>query len=282
MKTERVANYLPGTQIEIINPVLPHRQLQHAVFDFDGTISLIREGWQQIMASMMVEILLTTPTAEDKASLGRLMTDYVAQSTGQPTINQMVRLAEEVGQRGGRPQSPQEYKRIYIDRLEVRIENRLAGLSKGQLDLAELVVPGIREILATLSRQNVICYLASGTDERHVINEARILGVADFFDGRMYGARDDGNTISKKMLIDRILSEYDLVGYELVIFGDGHDEIYHAAQANAIAVGVASNEAERQGINLSKRRQLIQAGADIIIPDFREYNILLGYLNGTE
>ena len=40
----------------------------------------------------------------------------------------------------------------------------------------------------------------------------------------------------------------------------------------------ASDEAARRGINEWKRERLIQAGADVIIPDFREQNALLAYL----
>ena len=46
-------NFLPGTQIEIVNDV-GHANVKHALFDFDGTISLLREGWQNIMGPMMV------------------------------------------------------------------------------------------------------------------------------------------------------------------------------------------------------------------------------------
>jgi hypothetical protein len=63
----------------------------------------------------------------------------------------------------------------------------------------------------------------------------------------------------------------------LAVFGDGCDEIEHAAAAGSLAVGVASNEAERQGINETKRQQLIQVGAGIIISDFREYKAFLRY-----
>jgi phosphoglycolate phosphatase-like HAD superfamily hydrolase len=83
------------------------------------------------------------------------------------------------------------------------------------------------------------------------------------------------------MLIDKILGEHHLSGPELVVFGDGNDEICHAARAGCLAVGVASNEVERQGVNELKRQQLIQVGADMIIPDFREGELLFQYLTGT-
>ncbi|MDR3173994.1 MAG: hypothetical protein LBU19_07080, partial [Treponema sp.] len=35
--------------IEVVRREVPRGRFRFAIFDFDGTISLIREGWQQIM-----------------------------------------------------------------------------------------------------------------------------------------------------------------------------------------------------------------------------------------
>ncbi len=271
--------YLPNTQIELINPNLPRHRFSHALFDFDGTISLIREGWQQLMAEVMVEMLLDTPQAEDEVTLHRLAADYVSGSTGQATIFQMEYLVEAVKQRRGTPKSALEYKQIFLERLIRQVEQRLAGVEGDRSRLAQLMVPGVATVLATLRRQSVTCYLASGTDEQHVVNEARILGVAGYFNGGIYGARDD-RMVTKKVLIRQILSENNLPGHQLVVFGDGAEEIARAAQAGCIAVGVASNEVERQGINEAKRHKLLEAGADLIVPDFGDGDRLLRYLTG--
>ena len=275
-------NYLPDTQIEIIDPNAARTQFRHALFDFDGTVSLIREGWQQVMIPMMVEILRTTPAAEDEATIHRVVTDFVTRLTGKQTIYQMIQLAEEVTKRDGHPQEPLTYKYDYLDRLWARIEGRVARLKAGEIDPAELVVPGAIEILAALRERGVTCYLASGTDEPYVIAEAVALGVTDYFDGGIYGALDDYQNFSKKMVIDRILRQHQLPGHELLTFGDGYVEIENTAAVCGLAVGVASNEAERQGIDAWKRQRLVEAGAAIIIPDFREYEALLDYLNGRD
>ncbi len=274
--------YLPNTQVEIINPDFSRAQFRHALFDFDGTISLIREGWQQVMIPMMVEILLATPEAEDEATINQIVTDFVTRLTGKQTIYQMIQLAEEIEQRGGQPQDPLMYKYDYLDRLWARIEDRVAALKQGRLDPTEMVVPGAMEILAELREREVTCYLASGTDEPYVIDEAQALGVADFFNGGIYGALDDYQNFSKKMVIDRILNEHQLAGHELLTFGDGYVEIENTAAVGGLAVGVASNESERRGVDAWKRQRLIEAGADIIIPDFRDFEPLLNYLNSRE
>ncbi len=43
-------------------------------------------------------------------------------------------------------------------------------------------------------------------------------------------------------------------------------------------MGVASDEKNRAGIDAWKRSRLISAGADLIIPDFRERELLEHYL----
>ena len=55
-------------------------------------------------------------------------------------------------------------------------------------------------------------------------------------------------------------------------------EIENAKEVGAIAVGVASVEDNMYNMNADKRERLIRAGADIIIPDFREGSQLLNYL----
>jgi phosphoglycolate phosphatase-like HAD superfamily hydrolase len=263
--------------LEIINPGITRGQIRHALFDFDGTLSLIREGWQEVMISMMVELLLRTPQHESETELRTIVTEYVDLLTGKQTIYQMIQLAEEVEKRGGKAQDPVEYKWLYLERLWAKIEGRVEGLKTGRLDRESLMVPGAVQILETLHDRGVTCYLASGTDEVYVLDEAKALGLSGYFDG-IYGALDDYQTYSKRMVIDRILNEYDLNGSQLVTFGDGYVEIENTKAVGGIAVGLATNEAERQGVDEWKRGRLIAAGADLIIPDFGQHQELVAYL----
>jgi phosphoglycolate phosphatase-like HAD superfamily hydrolase len=191
----------------------------------------------------------------------------------------MIQLAEEITLRGGKPQDPLVYKHMYLDRLWERIKDRVAALKAGRVPPDDLMVPGARAMLEAMRARGVRCYLASGTDEPAVLDEAQSLLLAPYFAG-IYGAQDDYKRFSKKMLIERIIAENRLDGSEFVAFGDGFVEIEEAKRVNGIAVGVASNEAERAGIDAWKRDRLIQAGADIIVPDFRDHEELVGYLFG--
>ncbi len=120
-----------GEGIEIINPHIERGFIRHALFDFDGTLSLIREGWQLVMVPMMVEILKQTPQAESEEELYHVVTEYVERLTGKQTIYQMIQLCEEIRKRGGSPLTPVDYKHQYHERLWQRIEHRVAGLKSG-------------------------------------------------------------------------------------------------------------------------------------------------------
>ena len=262
---------------EIITPNIIRGQIRQALFDFDGTLSLIREGWQGIMIPMMVEILLETPGHESESELTELVTEYVYRLTGKQTIYQMIRLTEEIQKRGGDPLTPLEYKWIYLERMNAHIVKRINGLASGDIHPEEMIVPGAYDILSSMKVLGVTCYLASGTDEVYVTKEAAALKIDHYFAG-IYGARDDYKNFSKKMVIENILHENQLNGPEFIAFGDGYVEIEDTHLAGGIAVGVASNEASRQGIDEWKRRRLIEAGADIIIPDFRHQDQLINFL----
>ncbi len=259
--------------IEIISP-FKTLHIRSALFDFDGTISLIREGWQEVMILMMVQLLLQTPHHESEVELTTIVSDFVERLTGKQTIYQMIRLAEEVEKRGGAPETPLVYKKMYLNLLWQRIGGRVAALKKKSIAAETMMVPGALDMLRALQQRSIPCYLASGTDESYVLDEAAALGVESCFAG-IYGAQDNYKQFSKRMVIERIIKNHALQPGEFVTFGDGYVEIEETKAVDGLAVGVASNEAARSGIDAWKRKRLITAGADIIVPDFRDHQALL-------
>ncbi|MCA9446733.1 MAG: HAD family hydrolase [Candidatus Omnitrophica bacterium] len=265
--------------IEIINANLRRGHFKHAVFDFDGTISLIREGWQDVMIPMMVEILMATGTDESEEEIHDLVKLFVTDLTGKQTIYQMIRLAEEVEKRGGTPKEPVDYKWQYLDLLNERIKDRLDALKSGSSEPIDWVVPGSYDLLNALKDRGTRLYLASGTDEKFVFEEAELLKTTEYFDG-IYGAQDDYKKFSKKMVIERILRENEVSGEELITFGDGYVEIENTHDVGGVGIGVATDEKNRVGVDDWKRSRLIKAGADVIIPEYRETAVLVPYLYG--
>lgn len=266
--------------LEILRPLPQGSHPRYAVLDFDGTVSLIREGWQDIMIPYFTDELAVTPQGAQlpRSELAELARDFVFVNTGKQTIYQCIELANQITRLGGTPQDPQVYKDEYVRRLLEAIDQRLEGLRGGSIPREELLVPGSVELLEMLRRHGVQLYLASGTDDPHVKIEAALLGLDQYFDGHIYGAQRDYKTFSKKMVIDRIIQENNLSGTELLGFGDGYVEIENIRSVGGYACGVASNEKTRQGIDEWKRERLTGVGADIIIPDYRCVEELEAYL----
>ncbi|HAA60488.1 MAG TPA: haloacid dehalogenase [Planctomycetaceae bacterium] len=276
---EATGEFLPGTSIEIFSDGRGESPPAYALFDFDGTLSLVREGWVDVMVPMMVEILQQAPTAESADELAAVCREFVDELTGKQTIYQMMRLAEEVRQRGGRAAEPLEYKRLYHERLMERIEGRRDRLRSGEVEPESMLVPGSLEMLQGLADRGVSLYLASGTDEAYVREEAELLKIDRFFGPHIYGAVDDFRSFSKQMVIERLLDHNEVDASRLVGFGDGYVEIDNVKTSGGLAVGVATDESARNGrTDAWKRDRLVGVGADVIVPDFGETAALLNWM----
>jgi rfaE bifunctional protein kinase chain/domain len=287
----RHAQYLNDSEIEVVNE-LPHQlNISHAIFDHDGTISTLREGWEQIMVPMMIKAILGEHFQDaDEAIYHKVhdrVIDFVDKTTGIQTLVQMKGLVDLVREFGLVPEEQIldefGYKQIYNDELLKMVRVREAKLSRGELSLEDVTLKNAVKLLETLHKSGVTLYLASGTDEEDVKNEARILGYDHLFEGGIYGAVGDVKKEAKKIVLDRILNDIgDAKTGQVAAFGDGPVEIRETRKRGGITVGIASNEVKRHSLNENKRSRLIKAGADIIIPDFSQLPKLLQLLNVNE
>ena len=267
--------------IEFAPSFQPRPEISHVVFDFDGTLSLIREGWPVIMLGMFEEML--PPRHGDVAEeVRRMLFDDMMKLNGKQTIYQMMQFAERVKERGGAPQEPLWYKHEYLRRLEQKIQDRIVDLQAKRCSPERFLLHGSRELLENLRRRSLNLYLASGTDEIFVKREAALLGVTEFFGERIYGAQDDYKSFSKKMVIERILRENAIPGARLLAFGDGYVEIQNTKEVGGLAVAVASDEANNGSgkVDEWKRNRLLGVGADIVIPDYRDADALMAKILG--
>ena len=284
----RSARYLPDSEIELCNEsVLEHLgEIKHAVFDHDGTISTLREGWEEIMEPVMIKAILGDEYNNvDQVGYNEVVKqvkDFINKTTGIQTIFQMeglVKLVEEFRY------VPKEkildkyaYKKIYNDALMELVNLRLHKLKNGELDVSDFTLKGAYQFLQELKKRKITMYLASGTDVEDVIKEATLLGYADVFDGGIYGAMHDVTRFSKKMVMEKIIKENNLKGKELAVFGDGPVEIRECRRFDGIATGITSNEIRRYGMDIEKRSRLVKAGAQLLISDFSQYHKLLKLL----
>lgn len=261
--------------IEVINPNHPRGGFAAAIFDFDGTLSLLRRNWQDVMIPMMVDELMATGTSESREQLMEHVEEYVMRLNGRQTIYQMMQLAEEVQRRGGTPRDPLQYKHQYHELLWKQVSRRIERIRRGEVAPEDMTVPGSEALLKRLCQSGITLYLASGTDLKYVKSELAILELDSYFGPRVYGALDDYKKFSKAQIIQQMIAETNVAGRHIVGFGDGFVEMEEVKRVGGLAVGVASDENARRGINAWKRNRLIRAGADIIIGDYRRLDTLL-------
>ncbi len=270
--------------MERITPGVDASGARVVLFDFDGTVSLIRAGWMDEMVPMMVEILAETRSGESEEQLRSVVEEFVWRLTGKQTMYQMIALAENVQARGGKPRDPLEYKNIYLERLHGRIRHRLEELEAGHVPPEKYMVPGVRLVLERLHARGLQMYLASGTDQVYMRHEADLLDVSRYFEGGVYGALDDYKSFSKRILIARLIASAGAKGEEFLGFGDGYVEIENVKEVGGVAVGVATDEPECLTVDEWKRQRLAGVGADFIIPNYLCYQELLDTLfpNGKQ
>ncbi|MCX8064445.1 MAG: HAD family hydrolase [Candidatus Hydrogenedentes bacterium] len=274
-----VRQFLPSTEIEVVNPDIELGRIKHVLFDFDGTISLLREGWQKIMGPMCVEMICGEhePTPE----IVKEVEDMIEETTGIQTIFQMQRLVEMVKKHGLVPKDKVldewGYKAIYNERLLRPVRERIKRLQSGELTVEQLTVRKVFNFLEELKKRGVIMYVFSGTDREDVQNEAKVLGVDKYF-AEIWGALPSIEEYSKEKVIKEIIATHNLHGPEVMAVGDGPVELRNVKEQGGIALGVASDEKRGYGWDLHKRKRLLRAGADILIPDYHEWDKLIKFL----
>lgn len=271
----------PDWSLEIIEPVENGREFKIAMFDFDGTLSLIREGWQEIMIPYFCEEFFSSvpERAESDDEVLALVTDFVDELTGKQTIFQCMQLKAEIEKRGGKAKEAMDYKNEYLRRLFLKIESKRQGLADGTISPVELLVKGSEEFLIALKNQGIEIFCASGTDQPQVIEEAKLLGLDKYFGDNIFGALDEhASQCSKELVINRVLNDKNVKGENLLSFGDGFVEIELVKNVGGYAVAVATDEQNQCGVNEQKRARLLCAGAHAVIPDFENTEALIKHL----
>jgi bifunctional ADP-heptose synthase (sugar kinase/adenylyltransferase)/phosphoglycolate phosphatase-like HAD superfamily hydrolase len=281
------AHFHPGTEIELVTSLPQRRGFRHVIFDHDGTLSTLRESWESIMEPVMVRAILgKDERTEDEALYDNVVAavrDYIDKTTGIQTLVQMKGLVNLVRRFKCVPESEIldefGYKKLYKEKLSEMVNGRIRKLQKGELSIQDFTIKKAVEFLHALHQKGVQLYLASGTDLEEVEREAEILGYRSLFGNRVYGALGDITKEAKRIVLERILADIGDVGAEKILtFGDGPVEIRETQKKGGYTVGVASDEIRRYSLNHAKRKRLIEAGADVIIPDYCQMDRLLPML----
>ncbi len=282
-KDVRLASYIEDSDIEIINPDILNsfsRYPKICIFDHDGTISVLRQGWEEIMIEVMIEAIsgdkYSSLSSKEIEKITNQSKELIEKTTGVQTIIQMKELVKliEFNNYVERDKilDAWDYKKIYNDRLLITVAKRKEKFFNQQISIEDVTIKDSLKALDTFSQNGSKVYLASGTDKQDVIDEATFLGYGQYFTGGIHGSVGNIEMDPKRKVIKDLISEIEcsenIETCECVVFGDGPVEMREAKKHGLIAIGIISDETRRWGKNLAKRERLILGGADILIPDF--------------
>ena len=245
------------------------KKIVAAVFDFDGTLSTLRCGWETVMEPLMLECIFGDGYTEENK---REVRDYIKDSTGIQTILQMKWLAERVKKQGKMPLDPWEYKAEYNRRLMINVEKNKADAQAGKAD--HYIMRGAKKFLVALKERGIRLYAASGTDEEDVIKEAEALGLSCFFE-EIAGAKPHSENCSKEATLERLIAKNHS---GLLVVGDGPVEIRLGKAVGACTLGICGKEKELCGFDDVKIQRLTKAGAHALVDCFENVDKILTWL----
>ncbi|MEE3232613.1 MAG: HAD family hydrolase [Candidatus Latescibacterota bacterium] len=241
------------------------------LFDFDGTLSWLRSGWPELMTSLLSSHL---PLLQDETPEARNKTlDGISFGlSGQATMVQMQHFVKLAELREQTVPSADILYRDYAFQLNKVVNDRISSIQNHEKNPTDFIIPGSLEFLTWLKSNGETCAIVSGTEEKHVRKEAKLLGLTSFFGDRIYGCKGDPFKYNKASIFSRLMEETNVSGNDMVAFGDGPVEIIECKRLGGYAVAICTNEHQLKTTNCNpkKRAQLLAAGADVAIPDFLE------------
>jgi len=251
---------------------------RYAVLDWDGTISRLREGWQNLMLGIFMGVLCQAELKQEnmKATMEDCMIS-IDKLTGKPTYSQMLDLANRVSALGKKPMHALDYKKAYTTLLDRQVLNRLELLYEGKAVVTDFLVPGSREFLRLLHQKGIKVFVATGSDETPVMHELEELGIMQYCVA-VKGCHDKkAGEDPKYTVIKNLIEETKARKGEIFTCGDGFVEVELGAK-NGLAVGVNTKDDNYFKMNQNKFDKLVKAGADVVINDFLEYEKLVNLI----
>jgi phosphoglycolate phosphatase-like HAD superfamily hydrolase len=252
-------------------------QISHVVFDFDGTIAWLKHGWPDILANVLLPYF-PNPGHE---TLRTLRAEILALN-GKPPIFQIRRCLELAAQSANKLPEADQLMTQYASKLAAVIKERVAAIRGGDISSASFLVHGTTSLLNQLFERDLTLIILSGTEQKWVQEEAELLGLKPYFGRHIYGSTADLMASSKEAVVSRLLAEENIAGQHLLSFGDGPVEIQVTKKVGGLAVGVASDEDVNGSGKMDPQKQthLKDAGADMLIPDYRDANALIESIFG--
>jgi len=247
-------------------------QISHVVFDFDGTIAWLKHGWPDILANVLLPYW---PDASHETL--RILRAEILALNGKPPIFQIRRCLEMEARSGSKLPEPEQLMTQYASKLAAVIKERVVAIRRGDVSPESFLVYGTMPLLNQLRDRDLTLVILSGTEQKWVQEEAELLGLKPYFGQHIYGSTTDLIASSKDAVVSRLLTEENIAGEHLLSFGDGPVEIQVTKKVGGLAVGVASDEDVNGSGKMDPQKQVLlkDAGADVLIPDYRDASALI-------
>lgn len=247
-----------------------------AIFDFDGTLSTLRFGWEHIMLDVLMSVLgqggLNTPDRRLQ------LEQFIRETTGIQTAFQMQQFTGLLTGWGyANVRDPWYYKDLYNEALMEMVRTRTSALINQKTVPEDYRMAGSVEFLRELADRNIQMFIASGTDHEDVVREVEALGFSPFFRD-IKGAPHRKLSCPKEAAFAQAVEDFGFTPEEILVVGDGKVEIRLAVEKGAWPLGLASDEARRRGVDPIKKERLIRAKAWAISGDFLCKNEILEWL----
>lgn len=249
----------------------PERKFTLAAVDFDGTMSLIRIGWQQVMHGVMKAALY-----DYHPNLTHIDADirtYIAHSTGQPSIIQMAWVDEQVLLYGGPHRGAQHYLDQFSNAMKSQIDARVASITD-ETTADAFMIAGARQFLQALAQRDIRIALVSGTEYHHLVRESAALKIDSYFDAGIFGPGAHAPGFTKHDAIAQLVARYNVAPGALLSVGDGPVEIKAGKALGGYSLAVASDE-QGGGLDEDKRQHLLDADADAVVANFIHLDTLI-------
>ena len=152
----------------------PRPEISHVLFDFDGTLSLIRQGWPEVMVPMFVEALPRLPGETDEQAARLVLDDIMRLQRQADDLPDDPARRADPGTRGRASRAALVQARILaaIGDAHRRPNGRAEGARFAPISFWSTAPAPCSSTCASRGLQ---LYLASGTDESAVKQEAELL-----------------------------------------------------------------------------------------------------------
>ena len=232
---------------------------------------------------MMLDVFeshLPAPAPRAREAVRAELLRLVMALNGKPTIFQIRAFGQYASDRGLSIPEAEQLRTAYQDLLDAHIVERSERIRRKTAAEDAYVVAGARQLLEYLRSKGVRLSVLSSTVEHRVREEAGLLGLASYFEGRIHGSPANPSGFTKRAVFEEILRTEGIGGEGLLAFGDGPDETAAASRLGGIAIAVCTDEhVNGSGVcDPLKREQLLEAGAHAAIPDFTRATDLLAPL----